>query len=194
MVEGGVVLLDVGFALGKNCRATAQALHQPIAHLVIKLIAEEQLLEDRHLLGDGVLVGEGGNCAKHFPRRDRVRWVLWYVAVHHIHHLQNLTHIVCISSLNWDVSSEAQFYRLVISNSFVDFKNAFTLPSFMRRFMAVVLSGCAMVAQLSSEIFPILFPLDFFSPNSDYIISLLDSWRQRQNILRYWAVYSHQQP
>ena len=76
MVEGGVVLLDVGFALGQNCRATAQALHQPITHLVIKLIAEEQLLEDRHLLGDGVLVGEGGNCAKHFPRRDRVRWVL----------------------------------------------------------------------------------------------------------------------
>ena len=75
MVEGGVVLLEVGFALGQNCRATAQALHQPIAYLVIKLIAEEQLLEG-HLLGDGVLVGEGGNCAKHFPRRDRVRWVL----------------------------------------------------------------------------------------------------------------------
>ena len=76
MVEGGVVLLDAGFALGKNCRATAQAHHQPITHLVIKLIAEEQLLEGRHLHGDGVLVGEGGDCAKHFPRRDRVRWIL----------------------------------------------------------------------------------------------------------------------
>ena len=76
MVEGDVVLLDAGFALGKNCRATAQTLHQPVTHLVIKLMAEEQLLEDRHLLRDWVLVGEGGDCAKHFPRRDRVRWVL----------------------------------------------------------------------------------------------------------------------
>ena len=81
------------------------------------------------------------------------------------------------------MSSEAQFYKLVISNSFVDFKNAFTLPSFMRRFMAVVLSGCAMVAQLSSEIFRILFPLNVFNPDSDHIISLLESWRQRQIIL-----------
>ena len=53
----------------------------------------------------------------------------------------------------------------------------------MRRFMAVVLSGCAMAAQLSSEIFPILFLLHEFNPDSDHIISLLDSWRQRQIIL-----------
>ena len=43
----------------------------------------------------------------------------------------------------------------------------------MRRFMVVVLSGCAMAAQLSSEIFLILFPLNEFNPNSDHIMSLL---------------------
>ena len=43
----------------------------------------------------------------------------------------------------------------------------------MRRFMVVVLSGCAMAAQLSSEIFLILFLLNEFNPNSDHIMSLL---------------------
>ena len=48
--------------------------------------------------------------------------------------------------------------------------------------MVVVLSGCAMAAQLSSEIFLILFLLNEFNPNSDHIMSFLDSWRQRQTI------------
>ena len=71
------------------------------------------------------------------------------------------------------MSSEAQCCRLVIIDSLLDFKNVFTLPSFMRRFIVVVLSGCAMAAQLSSEIFLILFLLNEFNPNSDHIMSLL---------------------